>query len=564
MKLLQWLVAVSVCGGVAMGATETAKQQPVLILLYTRIDDHIHIQSSQERIVRLLASVAEFRKRHPGMAITPVFQFSGAMTDVLAAGNKDLHLADAIRDAARNGLIEIGYHGGNEPTYRNRPKVTLANESPGDQFWTARTEVAEKFLTQYKDPLTGALDPKRPGGLKRVQAEFGPSALVTGAVDYLGSDAAAIRVIRKYNPRFMTFGMPDPNPLFAIHGFRGSANSFAELISSAPNLSPEIYWSEDVLRSSDTGGSDIRAVNASDGPEKLKALLAKLNRSKPRVLHMEYGDESRYLQLTTDGPPRFHPLVWAYDHPDAPNVPSAVPAFAARVQVDAAYAAEAQTLEWLAAEFFPANPGSGFVRVADLMAMAETPAGKDISREDIRAAAADLLDRYEKHRGVFAADFAHGGQWYFSLSDMFQLLAKSLAGKKGAEMPVSIKLERIHGPIHFPPDAGVVAEGLQPASVIKAAASIAPQLTGETMPKRIPTNAIPTFVSVEGNRLNASQFLKLMAEIYVNPNPNRKLAVRPCELYSSMGAVHPRNVSRTEQGSTWTLRPAPLKIAVRQ
>ena len=102
------------------------------------------------------------------------------------------------------------------------------------------------------------------------------------------------------------------------------------------------------------------------------------------MIHIEYGDELRYLQTTSDGAPRFHPLVWAYDHPDAPNVPSAVPAFTYRQQVDTAYDKEAKTLEWGASEFLPANPGSAFVTPTQLMAMAETPIGAEISRDSIQ------------------------------------------------------------------------------------------------------------------------------------------------------------------------------------
>ena len=175
MKLLKGLLAAMVLCAPGSG-TEPATSGPVYFFLYTRIDDHVHTQSSEERITRVLANLADFRKRHPQVPIAPVMQFSGAMVDVLAARNKELHLADQVRAALKDGLIELGYHGGNEPTYRNRPKVTLPKESPGDQLWAARLDAAEKFLTQAKDPFTGALDPKRSGGLKRVQEEFGSPA----------------------------------------------------------------------------------------------------------------------------------------------------------------------------------------------------------------------------------------------------------------------------------------------------------------------------------------------------------------------------------------------------
>ena len=46
-----------------------------------------------------------------------------------------------------------------------------------------------------------------------------------------------------------------------------------------------------------------------------------------------------------------------------------------------------------------------------------------------------------------------------------------------------------------------------------------------------------------------------MADVYLDPESTRKVSVRPSEMFSAMGGVHPRNVSRTEQGSTWTLAP---------
>ena len=56
---------------------------------------------------------------------------------------------------------------------------------------------------------------------------------------------------------------------------------------------------------------------------------------------------------------------------------------------------------------------------------------------------------------------------------MFQLLTRSLAGRKAGEFPATIRLRPVYGPVYFPPELGDVVEDLTPASVIQAASLLA-------------------------------------------------------------------------------------------
>ena len=70
MKLIKGLLAAMVLCAPGSG-TEPATSAPVYFFVYTRIDDHVHTQSSEERITRVLANLADFRK--PSMFFVPQY-----------------------------------------------------------------------------------------------------------------------------------------------------------------------------------------------------------------------------------------------------------------------------------------------------------------------------------------------------------------------------------------------------------------------------------------------------------------------------------------------------------
>ena len=125
-------------------------------------------------------------------------------------------------------------------------------------------------------------------------------------------------------------------------------------------------------------------------------------------------------------------------------------------------------------------------------------------------------------------------------------------------MPGSVALTPIYGPLTIPNEMGPITGSIPVSDVIKSAAQIAPKLA-ETSWKRIPDNAVPAFVQVGQLRVNASQFLRLMAQAYLDPSPDRILKINAITLTTRAAFMFPKNTLMTEQGNAWTFKPAPLK-----
>src|SRR5439155_242702 len=130
--------------------------------------------------------------------------------------------------------------------------------------------------------------------------------------------------IGRYNRQAIMFGLPDPdpNPAKAVPGFRESAQEFALEMSPIPESSPELYWQDHVLRSSETSDAAIRRVSGIEGRDVLKQLLEKLDRSKIRVVHLELGDQRLYLKPNYAQGKQYPPLRFAYERPENPKLPA--------------------------------------------------------------------------------------------------------------------------------------------------------------------------------------------------------------------------------------------------
>ena len=96
--------------------------------------------------------------------------------------------------------------------------------------WQARATAAERLLTEARDPITGAPQPGKIGGLKKMQEVFGQAACITGiglnvptlaaSMPDFGSDSEAVNQIRRYNTNAIMFGLPDENPLHSAPVYR--------------------------------------------------------------------------------------------------------------------------------------------------------------------------------------------------------------------------------------------------------------------------------------------------------------------------------------------------------
>lgn len=451
----------------------------------------------------------------------------------------------------------MGYDGTNEPTYLTRPQPNFRRAKTPQERWLARAEAAEWFLTEHKDFRTGEPDPSRSGGLKRTQEVFGEVAFIAGATNDVGNDPELVQQIGRYNHNAILAGLPEPQtyPARTIEGYRGGVAGFGSLVSQEPACPPELFWQDGILRLSDTSGPPVRVVQAHEGPEGLKAVLEGLDRSRVHVIRIQLGHPRIYMQ------PAFEkinpdPVRYGYDNPKLPRLP--VDAVRSREEIDAAYAREEAALKWLAEQFFPENPGSRFVSSADLKRMTPSSLGSQVPREKLQQATADLLKRWNIV-GNHPPMFAYVDGEYFSLADMFQMLANALAEfQRTGSLPEAVRLTHVYGPLDMTTEQGPSQGSVTVASIATGCAQLSDALKDQAW-KPVPANMIPGWVRVDGIRLNAAQFMRLMAEAFLSPSPAAKLAVRTCQMFTELGYGLPNPRRSSETGATWTLKPARLE-----
>src|SRR5207253_216680 len=104
------------------------------------------------------------------------------------------------------------------------------------------------------------------GGLKRMQEVFGEAACITGLSETMGGDTEFVQHIAQYNNKAIMFGLLDVNPLHDIEGIEGGMKDFSNRMSPSSDSSPELFWQDNVLRSSETSdGRTLRVIQADEG-----------------------------------------------------------------------------------------------------------------------------------------------------------------------------------------------------------------------------------------------------------------------------------------------------------
>lgn len=554
-SILSLLLAASAfTAGAAQGGS-----QPVLVVLYTRFYDHTHERQNNERIDRLIPLLEKLRAENPASGASALFEFSGAFSQVLAERDAAMHEVTKVKQAAGQGLIDVGYTGEEEPSYLYRPKAELLLADTPEKRWTAQAEAAEHFLTDFKHPVTGLPVPGLTGGLKRMQEVFGPAAFIRGITDLMGGDSPVTLEVRKLNPTAMMLGLPPSDARRGIESYGDSTDAFSKAMSPAADFSPEVFWEDSTLRLSDLSMRDNRPHSTDESVDALKKVFGQLDRSRVRVIALELGSYRRYLAKRADGSVLWDPMEWLYYHPNHPEFPQTVKWFALEPQIRAAYQNEEAVLNWLQKDFFPTNPGSRFVSIHELAKLAGPELPAEVSWDQVKAMAADLDAHFKKYP-TWPPDFLRGGDAYFSEAESFQIMAEALAvvDQRG-NPPASVKPIPMYGPLQLPPDMGPVRGSVTVRDVLHAAAKVAPSLRN-TEWRVVPENAVPAFVEVGSYRLNDSQFLHLMSWACSDLSPDRVLTLSPIQMQSDVSFRYPRNTPNQDQGMGWTLKPAPLHL----
>jgi hypothetical protein len=547
---------------VPFAVAQTPAPQPVYIVLYSRFYDHSHQHTTDERLQRLLPMLDKLHKQYPASGISALFQFSGTVSQLLDEENAGLHLVDKLKDYSHRGLVDIGYTGEDEPSYLYRPKPNLLLAETPEARWAAKAEAAERFLTDFKNPVTGLPVPGLSGGLKRTQEVFGNVAFITGVTTIVGGDSPWTHEVRRMIPTAVMGGIPRPDPKRGIEGFGFSAANFSQYVSPDPEESPEVFWEDNLLRLSDTSLADNKPHSTDEGPEALKKVFEKLDRGHVRIIKLEVATYRRYLTRRADGSVVTDPLEWLYYHPDDPKIPMTLKPLVNQNEVEAGYKKDEATLKWLLEEFLPANPGSRFITIRELAQM-QAAADSEVSAEQLKALASGLDAEYVRFP-MRPPDFGRAGTSFFTLAESFDLFAQALAGlDKTGSLPKSVTLTPMYGPLTLPNDMGPNTGSVPVSAVIKAAAEIAPKLA-DTAWKTVPGNAVPALIPVGSLRLNAAQFLRLMAQVYLDPSRDKPLSVNAVTLATRSTFMFPKNTAMTDQGNSWAFKPAPLRVGSKE
>jgi len=539
-------------------APPSTPPEPVYIVLYSRFYDHSHPRVLDERLQRLLPLLEKLNARYPKSGISALCQFSGTTSEVLAEENSGLHLVDKLKDFSHRNLVDIGYTGEEEPSYLYRPKANLLLADTPEAWWAAKAEATERFLTDFKNPVTGLPVPGLSGGLKRTQEVFGDIDFISGVSTKLSGDSPASHEIRKFAPNAVLLGMPLGDPKRGIEGYAVSADRFSRGMSPDVTESPELFWQDGFLRLSDVSYSESKPRSTDDDPDALKKAFKGLDRSRVRVIRLEIAGYRRYLKTRPDGSLVVDPMEWLYFHPDDPMIPLNMHAMLTQTDIEASYKREEETLKWLLEEFLPANPGSRFISIHELAAMAE-PGPAHVSASQLKDLASSLSEHFAKIPMEPPA-YVKGGSNYYSLAETFELLAASLAKmNQTGSLPESVPYAPMYGPYTLPNDSGAGKGSVPVSAVIKTASEIAPRLANSAW-KRLPDNSVPEFFEVNSLHLNAAQLLRLMAMAYLDPSPEKMLALGPVAFESQATFMFPKNTATIDQGNSWTFKPAPLRI----
>lgn len=539
----------------------TAPHQPVYVFLASHITDHVNLAMTEDRLRRTLPVLERLRTEHPEFKISETCLFTGVLSQVLAERNSETGIKDFIQGYIGKGLVEPGYDATDEPTYQRRPVPDYSHAQTAEDRWLARSDAAEKLLTEYRDRLTGISKPGKIGGLQLMQEIFGPAAFIQGITDDLGGDPETMYRVSRYNSIAIMPGIPDPtiHPR-GIHGFRGSASEFGKINTTGPDASSELYWQDNFLRLAETTDADLRVVMASEGPDALQKVLANLSRNRVRIIQVEIADQRMYLRPSHASGPLFPPLTVAYNYPNSPTLPAE--AFRPALEIDQAYGREDALLGWLVNSYFPANPGCRFISNAELRERVGRSVDFDIATEDLIKA----LPAFIKHwsSANYPPNNLEVSGRFLSLADTFAVLTDALAERhRTGKLPAATRLAKVYGPVEMDLDHGPVGGTVSVASIMARCAELAGPLHDRSF-GRMPRNTIPTWIAVDGIKVNAAQYLRLMAQSLPAPSPDTKLDIKMSYMFSVGALVFPKTRVPREQGGTWTFKPAPLKLAALQ
>jgi hypothetical protein len=218
---------------------------------------------------------------------------------------------------------------------------------------------------------------------------------------------------------------------------------------------------------------------------------------------------------------------------------------------------------YLNREFFPANPGSCWVRPETLPSFFEAEKEYAPNLDDLKVISGNLISNWKNR----PPDFIECNGRQISLCDAFEGLATGIQAFK-SESPVkssdSVKLSPLYGPVMEDDSSKLVnSVELSVGELVEAAGALFPN-TGKIPEERF----IPKSVKVSGYELNPAEFLFAMAKAFLSDGKVKTVSVPPSKSFTSYADTLDLVFKPSEKqplcytkGQLWTVKAARLKVS---
>lgn len=525
----------------------SAGQLPVLFFLFTHTEDPFNHALSEERYTRLVPVVGEIAAENPDAQLTWTVMFQGSDARTVAERNDQTGVADQLRQAQAEGLIEFGYHAHHDPTYSNRPQASFgANTS-----WQDMVEGMSDWVSCRKDLLRGGCVEDNAGGVVAIEELMGAVHTASGLFTQgYFEGGAGVHAYRRYSPdRMLGFGFPDHGPITQSDDWSGALPELLEVLAPAWDTSASLIWVDDILRIN--GGNALEGtsgINLLESRDQAATKLAGLNRGQIQFFNAGIASKYHYTQSGTS------PTIYGYAHPDAPELPDDL--LLSRQRIERSYAVTEDTLSYLAGDFVSANPGSRFVDSAWLEEHVAPAAYFEVSSDQIDRIAQWLVSHWTDGPPPYVYD----GLEYYSLRDALVLLSNAVTEPERA----TYTLRAAYGPLSDPGwrEAALV----HPEDLVEIAHIIHRQIEdGHSSEWQVtPAHVVePSYSPGGGAGHSLSQVLYGLAQLRLSSALGQELTEVPVPATEGL----PRTIDALHElacptcfDTAWSLKPARIRL----
>lgn len=394
---------------------------PTYLFLFTHTEDHVNHELSEERYTRIGPMLENLQDAYPDEDITWTIEFQGADAKTVADRDGSTGVATYLRALADRGLVEFGYHAHHDPTYLNRPQKGLDERSSWDEVYDAILS----WVSCEKDPLKGGCVAATGGGAMAVAENFGPVQIVTGVGTGEGAQierSAGAAAIRSRVPdRMVGFGFPDHGATLRDTGYTDARDALMRLLTPADDTTSTVFWMDNSIRIND--GVPLEGVSSltlREGVKSVQSELAELDDGHVNVINTGIAD--KFLYAT----PRSSPTVWAYAHPDDPELSGKM--LLSEEERERGYVQTEQALSYLLGTYLADRPEtSGFVSADQVAKLVTSEDYWTVDDAELQAISASIVRNWDDRPPTYAYD----GRDYYSLADSFGLLVSALGGRDG-------------------------------------------------------------------------------------------------------------------------------------